>query len=62
MMNYQKKKQMTIHRTKWKPSLETNKLNTNGFIYVCIYVKPKGENNQQINEMQKQIIINITGN
>lgn len=31
-------------------------------IYVCIYVKPKGENNQQINEMQKQIIIDITGN
>lgn len=53
---------MTIHRTKWKPSLETKKQNTNGFIYVCIYVKPKGENNQQINEMQKQIIIDITGN
>lgn len=35
---------MTIHGTKGKPSLETNKQKkTNGFIYVCIYVKPKGE-------------------
>lgn len=52
---------MTIHGTKGKPSLETNKKNQ--WFYICVYIcKTQRRNNQQINEMQKQIIINITGN